>query len=99
MNFKEACSTLGIAPDASADEAKKKYRELTKKYHPDVNKASDAEEKFKKINEAYQRFQNGDTPEPSPMSGGWVMRLTHLALLVVKSIMTLKTLTCIPPFL
>jgi|SRR5579885_1503512 len=71
MNFKEACSTLGIAPDASADEAKKKYRELTKKYHPDVNKASDAEEKFKKINEAYQRFQNGDTPEPSPMSGGW----------------------------
>src|SRR5579885_945597 len=72
MNFKEACSTLGIASDASADEAKKKYRELTKKWHPDVNKESGAEEKFKKINEAYQRFQEGDKPEPIPGRGpGW----------------------------
>lgn len=68
MNFKESCSILGIGTDASPEEAKKKYRELTKKFHPDVNKEAGAEEKFKQINQAYEQFQKGDTPEPQP---GW----------------------------
>jgi len=45
---------LGISKGASEDEIKKAYRSLAKKYHPDVNKAPDAEAKFKEINEAYE---------------------------------------------
>ena len=45
---------LGIEKGASEDEIKKAFRKLAKKYHPDVNKAPDAEEKFKEINEAYE---------------------------------------------
>lgn len=45
---------LGVSKDASQDEIKKAYRSLAKKYHPDVNKASDAAEKFKEVNEAYE---------------------------------------------
>ena len=45
---------LGVSKDASEDEIKKAYRKLAKKYHPDVNKAADAAEKFKEVNEAYE---------------------------------------------
>ena len=45
---------LGLSKGASEDEIKKAYRSLAKKYHPDVNKEADAEEKFKEINEAYE---------------------------------------------
>jgi len=45
---------LGISKSASDDDIKKAYRKLAKQYHPDVNKASDAEAKFKEINEAYE---------------------------------------------
>ena len=46
---------LGVKRDASADELKKAFRHLARKYHPDLNKGSkEAEEKFKELNEAYQ---------------------------------------------
>jgi molecular chaperone DnaJ len=44
---------LGVGKEASADDIKKKYRTLARQYHPDVNKAADAEEKFKEVKEAY----------------------------------------------
>ncbi len=46
-------SILGIQKNASPEDIKKAYRELALKYHPDRNKEKTAEEKFKKINEAY----------------------------------------------
>ena len=45
---------LGVQKNASADDIKRAYRNLARKYHPDVNKESGAADKFKEINEAYQ---------------------------------------------
>lgn len=45
---------LGVSKSASKADVKKAYRQLAKKYHPDVNKAADAEDKFKEVQEAYE---------------------------------------------
>jgi molecular chaperone DnaJ len=47
-------SILGVNKDASFDEIKSAYRKLAKEYHPDVNKQSGSEDKFKEISEAYE---------------------------------------------
>lgn len=44
---------LGVSKSASPDEIRKAYRSLAKKYHPDICKEPDAEEKFKEVQEAY----------------------------------------------
>ena len=54
MAKRDYYEVLGVSKTASEDEIKKAYRKLAKQYHPDVNKAPDAEEKFKEINEAYE---------------------------------------------
>jgi molecular chaperone DnaJ len=59
MNLKEAYSILDLQSGASQEEAKKQYRELTKKFHPDINKDKGAEDKFKRINEAYECVKSG----------------------------------------
>lgn len=50
---------LGLGRDASEDEVKKAYRKMARQYHPDVNKASDAEAKFKEVKEAYDVLSDG----------------------------------------
>jgi curved DNA-binding protein len=53
MQFKDYYQTLGVARDASADEVKKAFRKLARKYHPDVSKEADAEARMQEVNEAY----------------------------------------------
>ena len=54
MKYKDYYEILGIQRSASQQEIKSAYRKLARKFHPDVNKSSDAQEKFKDINEAYE---------------------------------------------
>jgi len=57
MQYKDFYKALGVDRDATADEIKRAYRKLVRKYHPDVNTgpdSADAEQKFKDIGEAYE---------------------------------------------
>ena len=54
MSKRDYYEVLGVSKTASKDEIKKAYRKLSKQYHPDINKADDAAEKFKEIKEAYE---------------------------------------------
>ena len=53
MEFKDYYKTLGVAREATADEIKKAFRRLARKYHPDISKEPDAEHRMKEVNEAY----------------------------------------------
>ncbi len=54
MEYRDYYQALGVARNATAEEVKKAYRRLARKYHPDVSKEANAEEKFKEVQEAYE---------------------------------------------
>ena len=54
MSKRDYYEVLGVTKVASKDEIKKAYRKLSKKFHPDFNKAADAVDKFKEVTEAYE---------------------------------------------
>ncbi|OQY30950.1 MAG: molecular chaperone DnaJ [Anaerolineaceae bacterium 4572_5.1] len=60
MTERDYYEVLGISRSASAGDVKSAFRNLARKYHPDVNGASDAEDKFKEINEAYRVLSDVD---------------------------------------
>lgn len=84
MEYKDYYKIMGVSRDASADDIKKAYRKLARKYHPDVSTEANAEHHFKEVNEAYEvlkdpekratydqlgtRWRAGDDFRPPP---GW----------------------------
>lgn len=84
MDFKDYYAALQVDPGASAEEIKRSYRLLARKFHPDLSKEPDAEARFKDVAEAYralkdpeqraaydavvQRHRRGERFDPPP---GW----------------------------
>ncbi|MFM7514897.1 MAG: DnaJ C-terminal domain-containing protein, partial [Cyanobium sp.] len=87
MKYTDYYAILGVERDASAEDIRKAYRRLARRYHPDISSEDDAEAKFKEVNEAYQvlsdpeqkqaydqlgRHRSGEEFRPSEDWGGQV---------------------------
>lgn len=64
MNLDQAYRIFGLDQSASDDDIKKRFREMSKTLHPDVNKSENADEKFKELNSAYQLLQTRNDVNP-----------------------------------
>lgn len=72
MDYKDYYDTLGLKKEASPEDIKKQYRRLARKYHPDVSKEENAEEKFKAVKEAYEVLKDPEKRKAYDQLGsGW----------------------------
>ncbi|NBB92211.1 MAG: DnaJ domain-containing protein [Gammaproteobacteria bacterium] len=73
MQFKDYYKTLGVESGASADEIKRAYRKLARQYHPDRNKDTGSEDRFKEIGEAYEVLKDPEKRKQYDQlrAGGW----------------------------
>lgn len=71
MQLSEAYTILGIPENSTEEEAKKAYRKLAAKHHPDIDKTPGAEENFKKINAAFDRIKSGEPDQPDFQNAPW----------------------------
>lgn len=60
MKYKDYYAVLGVPRDATLADIKKAYRKLAHRYHPDVSKDPEGEEKFKEVGEAYETLKSAD---------------------------------------
>jgi curved DNA-binding protein len=60
MQYRDYYEILGVTRGADPDEVKRAYRKLARKFHPDVSKEKNAEEKFKEVQEAYEVLRDSD---------------------------------------
>ena len=58
MKYQDYYAILGVERDASAEDIKKAYRKLARKYHPDVSTDPAGEEKFKEVSTAYETLKD-----------------------------------------
>lgn len=79
MEFKDYYDILGVQPDASEDDIRRRYRKLARKYHPDVSKEADAESRFKDVSEGYEVLKDPEKraafdqvrSQPRGRAGAW----------------------------
>ena len=67
--YKTSCDLLGVPYDTDKYQVKLAYRKKAKEYHPDLNKAPDATQKFQKINEAYEFLSDDNIERYKQMKG------------------------------
>jgi curved DNA-binding protein len=72
VEYKDYYKILGVARDASQDDIKRAYRKLARKYHPDVSKEPDAEQRFKEVNEANEVLKDPEKrAQYDALGTGW----------------------------
>jgi curved DNA-binding protein len=60
LSYTDYYEELAVPRDADQDTIRRSYRKLARKYHPDLNSDSDAEERFKELGEAYEVLSDGE---------------------------------------
>src|SRR4051794_3546446 len=61
--FRDYYEVLGVPRDSNAEDVRRAYRKLARRYHPDVNKEADAEDRFKEVSEAYEVLSDPEKRE------------------------------------